>query len=870
MTLKNTPIQQKLVTVMLLTSGAVLLLTCSSFFAYEYVTFRRASVRQLATLGEIIAANSTAALAFDARDDAYEILASLRAERHVVAASLYDQQGNLFAYYPRTMSVNELPPTIGPNGFRFHQGFLIGFKSVVQGERRLGTLYLRSDMGAMYERFRLYGSIALLVIIVACLLAYGLSRLLQKQISQPILALAETARAISDRRDYSVRAAKLGEDELGLLTDALNHMLTQIHEQNQALSESEARVRAVLNSALSAVVVMDSAGKITDWNVRAENMFGWSRGEALGRNVSETVFPPESRKVRNRFMRRFIMGGKAPFLDRLVEMTALHRDGGEFPVELSVSLLHRGDGVAFCGFITDITERKKAEAAIRESEERFRTLANSIPQLAWTARPDGSISWYNQRWYEYTGTTFEEVQDWGWEKVHDPKELQRVVKKFKAAIESGEHWQDTFPLRRHDGEMRWHLSRMVPLRDENNHIVLWFGTNTDITEQRELEQALREAGHRKDEFLATLAHELRNPLAPLRNGLEIMKLAKNDEKLITKSRNMMERQLNQLVRLVDDLLDVSRIRRGRIELRKQRTELTAIVRNALETSQPLIEQAGHKLTLTFPPESIFVDADVTRLSQAFANLLNNAAKYTQPGGHIKLTVQRESGSATVSIKDNGIGIPRNLLPRVFEIFAQADRSLEQSQGGLGIGLSLVKRLVEMHDGAVEAHSEGKGKGSEFIVRLPILSAANTDLLTLDVADIRQDNSQNSCRILVADDNVDAVSSLATMLRMMGHETRSARDGLEAFERAREFHPQIIFLDIGMPKLNGYDACRRIREQSWGRDIFIVALTGWGQVEDKLRSQEAGFNFHLVKPVEPEALQKVFARVVEGEDVKTES
>ena len=369
-------------------------------------------------------------------------------------------------------------------------------------------------------------------------------------------------------------------------------------------------------------------------------------------------------------------------------------------------------------------------------------------------------------------------------------------------------------------------------------------------------ETLREADRRKDEFLATLAHELRNPLAPIRNSLQILRLGRGNHQAEEQARSVIERQVQQMVRLIDDLLDLSRISRGKIELRRERIDLAAAVQSAVETSRPLIEQSGHALTLSLPAEPVFVDADVTRLAQVFANLLNNAAKYTQRGGgDIRLSVEPLGQEVAVRVKDNGVGIPASMLPQVFEMFTQVDRSLERTQGGLGIGLSIVKRLVEMHGGTVEAHSEGSGRGSEFVVRLPVLTPA------VQETGLRSDGEEAASapvrrRILVADDNVDSAASLAMMLEFMGNEVRTAHDGVEAVEAAAAFRPDVILLDIGMPRMNGYDACRRIREQPWGRGIAIAALTGWGQEEDKRQSGEAGFDHHLVKPVEPAALEKL--------------
>lgn len=367
MSFKDTPIQRKLMTILLLTSGAVLLLTCSAFFAYEFLTFRQTALRQLATQGEIIAANSTAALAFENEDDAKEILSALKAERHIVAACLYDNKGKLFSKYPADISDDTFPAAPEKDGYRLEFSYLAGFQPVVQGTKRLGTLYLKSDMGAMYERFRLYGLIVLLVIIGSFLLAYMLSRMLQDQISHPILALAETAKAISARRDYSVRATKLGNDELGLLTDAFNQMLTQIHEQDDALRESEARTRGVLDSVISAVFVTDADGKIVDWNGRAEKLFGWTRHEAMGLDFAETIIPPRHRQTQPAGMERFLADNQGP--KRTIEMSVSRHDGSEFPAEISVNPLKTSGVVTFCGFITDITERLRAEELNRKNFE---------------------------------------------------------------------------------------------------------------------------------------------------------------------------------------------------------------------------------------------------------------------------------------------------------------------------------------------------------------------------------------------------------------------------------------------------------------------------------------------------------------------
>ncbi len=366
---------------------------------------------------------------------------------------------------------------------------------------------------------------------------------------------------------------------------------------------------------------------------------------------------------------------------------------------------------------------------------------------------------------------------------------------------------------------------------------------------------LKEADRRKDEFLATLAHELRNPLAPLRHSLEIMRLAAADPATVENARAVMERQLGQMVRLIDDLLDVSRISSGKIELRKAHVELATVIRNAIEINRPAIEARGHRLEVDLPDGPIRLDADATRLTQVFDNLLHNAAKYTDRGGLICVVVERQEATVTVTVRDSGIGIPEAMVGRVFDMFSQVDGTIDRSQGGLGLGLNIVKRLVEKHGGTVQAMSEGSGTGSAFVVRLPLAAdGAAPEPATSAAATTLTEGGRR--RVLVVDDNKDAALTLTMMLDLMGSETRSAHGGLEALAIAEEYRPDLVLLDIGMPGLNGYDTARRIREQPWGRDIVLVALTGWGQNEDRQRSHAAGFDDHVVKPIEPAALEKL--------------
>ena len=439
----------------------------------------------------------------------------------------------------------------------------------------------------------------------------------------------------------------------------------------------------------------------------------------------------------------------------------------------------------------------------------------------------------------------------------------------RAALEgSGTFRAQTLHVR-HDGSSLHVESTVSRLRDAGGEPIGTLWVLRDVSERvrvesarRAAEDALREADRRKDEFLATLAHELRNPLAPISNALQILRLS-HEPAVVGKAHGIIERQLLQMVHLVDDLLDVSRISQDKVVLRRAPVDVAAVVQNALETSRPLVDAGRHELTVRLPaPRTLTVDADVTRLTQIIANLLNNAAKYTPEGGRVEVSAQREGEQALICVKDSGVGIPPEMLPRVFDMFAQVDRSLERAQGGLGIGLALVRRLVEMHGGTVQVSSEGPGRGSTFCVRLPLTAAAvpaDEPTLTQPL----QGHDADRIPVLIVDDNVDSAESLSRLLQMLGYRTRTANDGLEAVQLAEAFRPRVVLLDIGLPGLSGHDAARRIRAEPWGREMLLIALSGWGQDDDRRKSKEAGFDHHFVKPVDLEALTALLVRLKPG-------
>ena len=503
--------------------------------------------------------------------------------------------------------------------------------------------------------------------------------------------------------------------------------------------------------------------------------------------------------------------------------------------------------------IEDTTERRLAEEARREVESRYTSLVQNIKDHAiFMMDPGGVVTTWNAEAEKIIGNEEAEILGRNFSVIFTEEDLRagKSGEELRLAREDGRAEDERWHVRK-DGSLFWALGVVTPMHDAGGTLTGFSKILRDMTERRcaelQLQRqavALTEADRHKDVFLATLAHELRNPLVPIRNGLELLRLATEPEAREA-ARAMMERQLGQMVRLVDDLLDISRISRNKLELRKARVDLWAVVQSAVETARPQVEAGGHTLTVTPPPSPVYLDADLTRLAQVFLNLLNNSAKYTEAGGRIDLTVTVEGAEAVVTVADTGVGIPAEALPRLFEMFSQVDRNLERAQGGLGIGLALVKGLTESHGGTVAGVSAGVGRGSSFAVRLPIVQGVPVEESKPPADDTAPAPKR---RILVVDDNRDGAESLATLLDLLGHDARTAHDGIEGVESAEAFRPDLIVLDIGLPKLNGLDACRRIREKAWAKDVVIVAATGWGQDEDRRRSREAGFDHHLVKPV----------------------
>lgn len=613
----------------------------------------------------------------------------------------------------------------------------------------------------------------------------------------------------------------------------------------EALRDSERRHRALLENAPVGVVHASMTGRIEYANAGFCELVGYTADELLTRTWQDITHPDDLE--RDQLLGRRVLTGEIPHYT--MEKRYVRKDGTSVWVELfgNFVLDDNGRPVQGVGIVINIAERKQSDNALRDSEERFRALANTIDQFAWTCDQLGYANWYNDRWYDYTGTTFEEMRADGWKKVMHPAHLERVVSHLRHCLFARQSWEDTFPIRGKNGGYRWFLSRAVPIRAPDGEVVRWFGTNTDVTDLRVLQQALEEAGRRKDEFLAMLAHELRNPVAPIRNAAEALaKLSSYDGQQLALI-NMIRRQTRHLARLLDDLLDVARINQGRIELRREITPVQTFVDAAIETAAPLIREKEHRIHVT--PASgapLFVLADTVRMTQGLANLLGNATKFTPEGGDIRVITRQDGDYAVVEVSDTGIGIAPELLPHIFEMFVQGTRSLDRSEGGLGIGLSVCKQVVELHGGTITAASSGEGRGTIFVIRLPLVAPpgeAGKEISTLKSA---------SRRVLIVDDNHDAADSLASLLKLQGHDVEAVYSSAAALERTRESPAEVVVLDIGLPQINGYELAEHIRAVS-PPSLRLIALSGYGRLEDKHRAMAAGFDLHLIKPVDLEAL-----------------
>ncbi|HJW50479.1 MAG TPA: PAS domain S-box protein [Burkholderiaceae bacterium] len=753
-------------------------------------------------------------------------------------------------------------------------------------------------------------------------------------------------------------------------------------EAEERLARSERELVDFFENATVGMHWLGPDGRIIRVNRAELQMLGYSTEEVVGHNIAEFHVDPDAAGT----IFNCLTAGE----DLHERPARLRCKDGSIRDVLISSSVYRENGrfVHTRCFTLDVTARKRAEGALRESEERFRLMADAAPVMVWISGPDRKSTWFNKVWLDFVGRTIDQELGEGWTQNIHPDDAERCLHVYNDAFETLRSFSLEYRLRNAAGQYRWVLDTGVPRFDASGSFAGYIGSCIDISDRKEIEVALaisearfrriadanligvgfgdgqgnvtyvndemlrmmgqrredfeagrvnwktaiapefletyrrtteklikegsvigyekaflkpdgertyflgaaalldpgsnfhvrialdltqlrraqqererlldqlRQSDRRKDEFLAVLAHELRNPLAPLKNSLEILKRSQPHVLVGAQAIETMERQLSHMVRLIDDLLDVSRITHNRLELRRTVCDLRSIVEQALQTVRPLADAKSHQLEMTLPDEPIYLDADPVRLTQVLINLLDNACKYTDPGGRVSIVARRQGEEVVIRIEDTGHGIAPDMLPAVFEMFTRADQSIEREQGGLGLGLTLVRRMLELHGGRVDAWSAGRGRGSVFTAHLPAL-ARGFPTVASDGAG--KEGPTEAQRILVVDDNRDATETLAALLQLSGHETATAYDGKSAIEIAESFRPDVLLLDIGMPELNGYDVARRVRELPWGADTMLIALTGWGQEDDRRRSQEAGFDAHLVKPVDHAQLMQLLAR-----------
>lgn len=633
---------------------------------------------------------------------------------------------------------------------------------------------------------------------------------------------------------------------------------------NQAADEQRQWWQVTLSSIGDAVISTDTAGRITFMNPVAQAVTGWPLDEASGKPL-ETVFHIVNEETREIVENPVVKALREGVVVGLANHTLLiAKDGSECPIDDSAAPIRdaQGNVNGVVLVFRDVTERRKAERALQESEERFRLLVEGTHDYAiFMLDSQGNIASWNPgaqrikgyRAHEIIGRHFScfypsEAVERGW----PDEELRRATADGRFEDEG---WRV-----RNDGSQFWANVIITALRDEAGNLRGFSKITRDLTERRQLERAKLQAevmadlSRRKDEFLAMLSHELRNPLAPIINAVQMLRLQEMEDPLQQQATAIIERQTERLTRLIDDLLEVSRITTGRIRLQRASIDLRSVVEHAVETARPLIVQRRHELSVSLPPEAVWLYADATRLEQVVVNLLSNAAKYTDEAGRIELSLDQEGREAVVRVRDTGLGIARDLLPSIFDLFTQAPRPPDRSQGGLGVGLTVVRRIVELHGGKAEAFSGGPGRGSEFVVHLPLMPPPHP----VATADQPVRPSLGRLKVLVVDDNQDAADTAALLLRRSGHEVRTAYSGGDALDAALADRPDVVLLDLGLPEIDGYEVARRLRQKSAFDDVLLVALTGYGQESDRQRSQEAGCDAHLVKPVNIKKIEDVIA------------
>jgi PAS domain S-box-containing protein len=627
--------------------------------------------------------------------------------------------------------------------------------------------------------------------------------------------------------------------------------LTERRANEERLRVSEERFRMLVEGVRDyAIFLLDPSGRVATWNAGAQRIKGYSADEIIGHHFSE--FYPSEARDRNwpqRELEEAVRVGR--FED---EGWRLRKDGTRFWANVVITPIYDRDGVhrGFSKITRDLSEKREQEERLRQSEERFRLLLEGIQDYAiYMLDAEGRVTSWNAGAQRITGYAASEILGQSFERFYPPEDVIAGLPaaELRAATLNRRAEDHGWRVRK-DGTRFWAEVVVTALHDEKGQLRGFAKVTRDLSEKKRIEN-LEEQGRHLTEFLAMLAHELRNPLAPIRSALGIMAINREATPQTAWCRDVIERQTTHLTRLVDDLLDVSRITRGKLPMQTATMDLNAAVARAVEAARPLVESRKHRFDVSMPSDAIAINADMTRIVQVITNLLNNAAKYTPDGGAISLSVTTEGNNAVIRVKDNGIGIPAHMLEQVFDLFAQGERTLARTEGGMGIGLTLARRIVTLHGGSIGATSPGVGQGTEFTVRLPLLPRYAAEL---PVARSTQDYAPSERRsVVVVDDNKDAAESMAMLLRTVGHDVHIENDGTAALQRLTAQLPDVVLLDIGLPGIDGYEVARRVRAHPGGEGVRIYAMTGYGQDEDRRRSLAAGFDGHLVKPVTPSDL-----------------
>jgi len=863
---RKSSIKRKVTIVIMRASSTVLLVTVAAFIIYDLVTFRQTMVQNMVTQARTIADNSAAALAFKNENDAENVLSSLQTDPHLIAA-IYDAQGKLFVKYPASIPDADLPAAPQSLGYQFGKSHLAVFQPVIRSGMQLGTLYLQSDLTALSQRFQLYGAISLLIMGGSLLVSLLLSNALQKRISNPIIALAETAVKISDQRNYSLRATKTSDDELGDLTEAFNSMLNQIQAGRSALIESEEQMRIVADHAPVFLCQFDREHRYKFANRTYAERFGFEPPQLTGKRISEVLGTAAYEAVRPHIDKAFA-GEKVEFEMEIPYATLGPRwIHAVFMPERNL----KGPVVGIVAVINDITERRQADRAARQLAAIVESSADAII----SKDINGIITSWNYGAERLFGYAAQEVVGQPITILMPPDRLNEGPKILEriGRGERIEHYETT--RQRKDGRLIEISLTVSPIQDAAGQVIGASKIARDISAQKEAERKLERAHNEvvaasraKDDFLAALSHELRTPLNPV---LLIASDAAKNSELPDETRGdfeMIRRNVELEARLIDDLLDLTRISRGKLSLEKHPLDVRAVLQDAIAIVQPDAKIKQISLTLDFGTDQHMVLGDDVRLQQIFWNVLKNAVKFTPEGGKITVETRTlaESGNIAVKIIDSGIGLTMGEATHIFNAFSQGEHagtSGSHKFGGLGLGLAISRMLVELHSGVIRAASAGRDQGATFTVELPIVQVEERTGIPASPERPATNNSQavlkkkSGMRILLVEDHEPTRTALARLLTRRDYKVMTATSIAEARALARREKFDLVVSDIGLPDGNGYSLMSELRDD-YG--LKGIALTGYGMEQDVLRGQNAGFVVHLTKPVRIESLEKALSDV----------